>query len=252
MIVCDLDGTLLNKRGYISEYTALIIERARKQKILFCIATARYKDNLSEIREILCPNFIISCDGALIESENKIIYNETINISLVDYLLSFVKKNRNKMNIETINNCYRNYWEPPSGFYDFNFFDSHFTDFDNEQITDVLRLGLEIEREQKDNLFSIANNDCRIEFIYDWYCQIKPKNADKFVALQYLSNLFNIELDKIVTFGNSYNDIDIISNCGIGVAVENSLEEIKQYADYICESNNNNGVAHWIEENLLE
>ncbi len=52
------------------------------------------------------------------------------------------------------------------------------------------------------------------------------------------------------TFGDDYNDIDILSSCGIGVAVENALPEVKKAAKEITESNEQDGVAKWMERFL--
>jgi hydroxymethylpyrimidine pyrophosphatase-like HAD family hydrolase len=43
----------------------------------------------------------------------------------------------------------------------------------------------------------------------------------------------------------------MIENCGIGVAMENGNERIKNKAKYICKNNNEDGIAKWIEENIL-
>jgi len=54
-----------------------------------------------------------------------------------------------------------------------------------------------------------------------------------------------------VSFSDDYNDFDMIRECGIGVAVINALDEVKAVANYICDANENDGVAKWLEENVL-
>ena len=61
---------------------------------------------------------------------------------------------------------------------------------------------------------------------------------------------FHISQEQIVAFGDDYNDIDMLQSCGIGVAVGNALEEVKRSADRVCGSNDEDGVAHWLSENL--
>lgn len=55
----------------------------------------------------------------------------------------------------------------------------------------------------------------------------------------------------IAAFGDDMNDLEMVRNCGIGVAVRNAVEEVKRSADYICGSNDDDGVAKWIEEFIL-
>jgi hydroxymethylpyrimidine pyrophosphatase-like HAD family hydrolase len=54
-----------------------------------------------------------------------------------------------------------------------------------------------------------------------------------------------------VSFGDDKNDLEMIKRCGIGVAVENALDEVKNVAKYVCKSNNDDGVARWLEEYIL-
>ena len=57
--------------------------------------------------------------------------------------------------------------------------------------------------------------------------------------------------EQTVYFGDDNDDIMSIKNCGIGVAVKNAIEAVKQAADEITESNDEDGVAKWIERSLL-
>ena len=56
---------------------------------------------------------------------------------------------------------------------------------------------------------------------------------------------------EIVSFGDDTNDIDLLDFCGISVAMENALDNVKKSANEICDTNENDGVAKWLEENVL-
>ena len=60
-----------------------------------------------------------------------------------------------------------------------------------------------------------------------------------------------VDINSFVAFGDDVNDIDMVQRCGIGVAVSNAIDAVKEVADYICDSNDDDGVAKWIELNLL-
>ena len=55
----------------------------------------------------------------------------------------------------------------------------------------------------------------------------------------------------LVAFGDDINDLEMVKNCGIGVAVENAIDDVKAAAKYICGTNDNDGVAKWLEEHIL-
>jgi hydroxymethylpyrimidine pyrophosphatase-like HAD family hydrolase len=80
---------------------------------------------------------------------------------------------------------------------------------------------------------------------------IMNKDAKKDRAIKRLAEHFGCSLSDVVAFGDDYNDISMLSVCGVGVAVANALDEAKAAADYVCDSNDNEGVAKWLEENVL-
>ena len=80
---------------------------------------------------------------------------------------------------------------------------------------------------------------------------IMNRRATKWEAVKIVSAHFGISTSEIVSFGDDYNDISMIKGCGVGVAVANAIDEVKVVADYICDTNNDDGVAKWLEENIL-
>jgi hypothetical protein len=70
-------------------------------------------------------------------------------------------------------------------------------------------------------------------------------------ALTAVRNALNIDFDDVAVFGDDYNDIELLSRCRHSVAVANAIDECKAAANYICGDCDEDGVAYWIEENLL-
>ncbi len=61
----------------------------------------------------------------------------------------------------------------------------------------------------------------------------------------------NIPLSDMAAFGDDYVDIEMIKLCGIGIAVKNAIPEVKDASDYVTESNENDGVARFIEDYFI-
>jgi hydroxymethylpyrimidine pyrophosphatase-like HAD family hydrolase len=76
-------------------------------------------------------------------------------------------------------------------------------------------------------------------------------NADKMNGVGALSAYFDIPAENIAAFGDDYSDIAMIRGCGMGVAVANAIEEVRNAADYICGDNDGDGVANWLWANVL-
>ena len=59
-----------------------------------------------------------------------------------------------------------------------------------------------------------------------------------------------VPASQIVAFGDDFNDIGMLKVCGTGIAMDNAIEEVKNAADQVCDSNEADGVAKWMEEHL--
>jgi hypothetical protein len=60
-----------------------------------------------------------------------------------------------------------------------------------------------------------------------------------------------ISLESIAAFGDDSNDIDMLKLCGKGIAVSNAVPEVLKIADEITSSNDEDGVARWINSNII-
>ncbi len=82
--------------------------------------------------------------------------------------------------------------------------------------------------------------------------EINRKGVSKGKAVAMLAAHYNLKREEIITIGDSENDVSMIEYAGLGIAMENALESVKQKADYITDSNDNEGVANAIKRFVLE
>ena len=73
---------------------------------------------------------------------------------------------------------------------------------------------------------------------------LNPKGIDKFKALEVLCNKIGINLEEVIFFGDSANDLSIINKVGLGVAMGNALTEVKKQAKEITLSNDEDGIGY--------
>ena len=83
-----------------------------------------------------------------------------------------------------------------------------------------------------------------------WY-RFANKHATKMRAIQELASYLGLMLENIAAFGDDFNDEEMLRRCGFGVAMGNAIPEVQAAANVICETNDNDGVAKWLEKNLL-
>ena len=79
------------------------------------------------------------------------------------------------------------------------------------------------------------------------YLEISSKNANKYCGIKKVLSLYNYTLSDAIAIGDHFNDLEMIQNVGIGVAVNNAPDEIKKIAKFICPSNMDDGVAFTIK-----
>jgi len=102
-----------------------------------------------------------------------------------------------------------------------------------------------------DQVKSILTDDVYYTVANGNLVQIMSKNATKWKGISAMLEALNISKAETVYFGDDHDDIEPIQMCGTGVAVSNAIEAVISEADYVAGSNDEDGVAHFIEENVL-
>ena len=79
-----------------------------------------------------------------------------------------------------------------------------------------------------------------------FFLEIMPQGIDKATSLQQLLDLLGYQREDLAGCGDGFNDLTMIQFAGLGVAMENAQEPVKQAADFITHSNDMDGIAHMI------
>ena len=116
----------------------------------------------------------------------------------------------------------------------------------------VRRIRIEFGKNDNKNKLNDFMTEETIFFINaDGTSMILNKNATKENALIKASEFFNVSLTNIIVFGDDINDMEMLKAAGIGVAMGNAIDVVKEIADYITETNDNEGISIWINNHLL-
>lgn len=93
--------------------------------------------------------------------------------------------------------------------------------------------------------------DYDVMMVSDGWMEIMPKGVNKASGLQKIADACGITMENIMAFGDAQNDIDMIVQCGVGVAMGNAREDVKALADIVADTNNNNGIGKVIDQYVL-
>lgn len=276
MIILDLDGTLLNDYKEVSKENIDLIKRAYDEKdVISVIATGRPLGYVSEICNLYgnyFANYIIACNGAIIKdtNTNKYIHevaftnDDVLNIRNIfleenaDYMMLYtdeqaITETRNGIELDNSGISARQKKTKVENIADII--------ANNEKITKLLCLiggdTLALERIiKKINLLEgiepsvICNYLCKTkENIFESkYIDITKKGCSKKNAIHILADKLGIKQDEIIVMGDGGNDISMFECAGLKIAMANAEEYLKEKADYITTSNNDNGVANAIKK----
>lgn len=84
-----------------------------------------------------------------------------------------------------------------------------------------------------------------------YFLEIMPKGIDKAQSLERLLDSLGMSRDEMIACGDGYNDLSMIRYAGLGVAMENAVLPVRNAADYVTWSNNDDGIAHVVEKFML-
>ena len=83
------------------------------------------------------------------------------------------------------------------------------------------------------------------------YAELLPKNTNKWIAIKFLLEKLNIKDEEVIAIGDNFNDIEMIRNAGLGVAMNNGSSVAKEVARVVAPSNDQDGVAMVLEQYVL-
>jgi len=251
MIITDLDNTLLRNDKTISHYTASVLNKCRQNNIKIVFATARPARVAQH--DIFTPDAIIADNGAIIDYGGKVIHktfiqNKTLNLFIKELIAS---ENVTCLTVETGEKLFiskeQQLWAA-----DDNRWNLIYNDFSADISEQATKLA--IEYKDISMLRTLMKNYPELHLYENTgsnWCQAMHVSSTKNNAVKILADYYNYNLNEILAFGDDYNDVEMLKQCGTGVAVSNAIEEAKAVADYICGSNDNDGVAKWLEEHIL-
>ena len=110
----------------------------------------------------------------------------------------------------------------------------------------------ELEKDEwAEAIVNACSNCTLLNFTGESWRRYAAGNSDKETALKMLVEHISIDLSDVVAFGDDINDLGMLKLAGTAVAVSNAIDEVKAVADHITESNDQDGVAKFLERTML-
>lgn len=284
LITIDIDGTLLNSYGEVTDRNKQAIQRALDKNVDVVLTSGRMPKAILPIaNEINSNKYLISGNGAAIYDiqKDEIIYNNYMSKKKVLEIIDICEKNSMFYNIYTNNtiltkslnynilfyhnenkknpedkkikiNVVNNLYEYINSYHGNDFLKFTICDSDEmvfKSITNKLKTIRDIDvldvSHMSRKIIKHGTEDFEISY---FYTEITNKNVNKWSAIEELIKVLNITKDEVIAIGDNINDKEMIENAGIGIVTGNSSPLMKEMADTVVATNDESGVAEAINK----
>lgn len=261
LVAADMDGTLLNTAGHITEATADAIRRAQCAGAIFTVSTGRPPQGIRKYRnEVELNGPVIAYNGAMIlrGDTEEVLYEQGLTGEDAAHVLRLGRKFGTTMCIWAGNQLYGSPLnervheykklsgveplEAPS--------DEALTDIGVTKILwydepeRIAELQKELGSEVFEELQYCTSKPCFLEFF--------SSKASKAAAMQRLGMIYDIPREEMIAIGDGENDLSMLRYAGLGVAMDNAPASVKSQVQYITKSNDEDGVGEVLDRFILQ
>ena len=259
LVAVDMDGTLLTNEKKILPETKKALLKAYNKNTIICISTGRafpaIKKYLDEL-EINIPLILYNGSRVMMSRESDLLFNRVIDLETAKKVYKIISDKNGTCCFWRNDVCYFNK-------------DNEYTEYYHKLTT----INPIIIDEIKDDLFSDINKFIwfgtveNLDIVQKEYLigveginyfkshsnllEIVPTNVSKGNTLKSLIEKLGISREEVIAIGDDENDISMIQFAGLGVAMKNAKESVKNIADFITDSNEENGVGKVINKFIL-
>ncbi|SIS40292.1 Cof-type HAD-IIB family hydrolase [Salimicrobium flavidum] len=232
LIALDMDGTLLRNEFEISDENRRAVQRAKDAGIHVVVSTGRPIVKCREVIETLGESeYVITVNGGEIyDGRFNLVKRQVLAMEEVKRLWEIQKEHDIRLWTSTVEGA----------------FDSDYTFEKPLDEYEWLKIGFEVPDEEirevilkevMDNPALEVTNSSPVNI------EINPAGVSKAAALHKVNSFLGFSIKEVMAVGDSLNDLAMIKEAGVGVAMGNAQDEVKQEADLITESNLEHGVA---------
>ena len=265
MVVTDLDGTLLNNKKQVSEGNAQAIKKLKDHDVEFVMATGR-SDVMTRAytKKLKNTDIVIGCDGAAIRNirtgqtlyENHLSsetchkafevcqkYGLQYYVFAKDELVSDDPQNERFLIHQEFNKTVEEDEQIPMKVV------NDLNEYVNDHIVYKI-VASHNDTKYLDEIAEVVKKETDADAIRSGkrVLAVKARGVSKADAIKKLAQILDISIEDIVAFGDEVNDIEMLKLAGLGIAMENADDTVKQAADKIAGNNDQDGVGKELEK----
>lgn len=258
IISTDFDGTLLTSSKEVTPRAREVLLKYREKGYIVIGITARNLSSVKNVCDITMFNYLILNNGAYIynveKEEGK--YMGQIGMAQAEKIVNYFESRAKAIDICSTKKYYR-YKSEITKPRPFSVKINSMEEVE-EPICRINVFGEDIDEtrsfkkyidENFDMVDTVVMQDTDDKNSEKWIT-LNPKNLNKFSTLKKLCKSLDISTEQVIFFGDGLNDIEIIQGVGLGISMKNALPEVKEKAKITIKTNDENGIAEFLEKNI--
>jgi Cof subfamily protein (haloacid dehalogenase superfamily) len=271
LLVCDLDGTLLDDSKHISARTMETFKRARAKGLKLCLASGRHESMMSIYAELLggC-DYLLSCNGAMVRRirDSVLLRKQTLDDTQLQRMLGLINETEMGFTVYTEDKAFYDARHPELA-ERYKRFEALTEQMDRpvrlramalkkqdfsriQQAVKLVVFSKDDQRAQTERIWRLVDETSTLMREATGYglTGIFALGVDKRAALRVAITDAQVGMENVCVFGDYDNDLSMFSLAGRSVAVANARASVKRAATDLTADNNDDGVARFVERIL--
>jgi hypothetical protein len=260
LVATDIDGTILGSSGEFTDGVKRCIKTLQEKGVKVVIVTGRMYAGAKKIAQRLnLDTPVVAYQGGMIKTnDGKILYEKNLPSEIAERIIKWGRENNIHLNLYSNDTLYSEKDDDEIKKYaEYQRLDYVVKNFDDIPKDRVHKL-LGIDYQNPDLVttwvekMSEEFKDLHIVKSTPYFCEFSTLDATKSCAVKFLQSYWNLKDDEILTIGDQDNDIELLRAGGISVAMGNCTDNLRQYADYITDTVDNDGFVKAINKFVLD
>lgn len=263
LIALDMDGTLLNEAKEITKenYNAIQEAKANGKKVILATGrplagVQRYLEHLDLVSD---EDYVVAFNGALVQKTKSGEIISKTPLSMADYKYLYETSQNLGVHIHALTDSYvttpvnNEYTKIEAEINQIPIIEKQLSEIGEDEtivkvmfIDDPEKLDRAIENMPKE-----INEKYTVLRSMPFFLEFLDKRVNKGYGVSQVTRALGIGSEQVICVGDAGNDVDMIEYAGLGVAMGNAFEEVKEIANYVTLSNEDSGVAHVIKKFMI-
>ncbi|UUD37066.1 COF family HAD hydrolase protein [Mycoplasmopsis californica] len=268
----DADGTLLRKDSTVHPKTKQVLKKISEQGGILIVATGRGLPTAKQVLEqvpffdyIVCSNGVVAYDV----KKDKFIIHDALNPDHIQYFMDLKNNHDLVLTIDTPPRNFTLVKDDGDKLPDWFATEALTTGFDNrafakeQEVWDymsqgnnknmIVKYALRIKEAENQKWFNAVSEhvkDAKAYITNRFFIDVNPTGTSKYNGIEFILKKIGETVNHLTTFGDSNNDMEMVENAHVGVAMGNATDELKAVADVIIGDHDTDAIAKFLENEI--